>query len=70
MAQEKKLKFNEAMKRLDEIVTLLNNEDLELEKAMELFVEGTTLSAQCEKQLKDFENQMQVIMNPQEKTDD
>ena len=37
----KKLKFHEAMNRLDEIVTELNRDDLELEKAMDLFTEGT-----------------------------
>ena len=43
----KKLKFHEAMNRLDEIVTELNRDDLELEKAMDLFTEGTKLAAQC-----------------------
>ena len=48
----KQMKFQEAMKRLDEIVALLNNNELELEEAMSLFEEGLKLSAQCEKQLK------------------
>ena len=50
------------MKRLDEIVTLLNNNELELEEAMSLFEEGLKLSAQCEKQLKKFENKMDQLM--------
>lgn len=50
----KQLKFQEAMKRLDEIVALLNNNELELEEAMSLFEEGLKLSAQCEKQLKNL----------------
>lgn len=58
----KQLKFQEAMKRLDEIVTLLNNNELELEEAMSLFEEGLKLSAQCEKQLKKFENKMDQLM--------
>ena len=57
----KQMKFQEAMKRLDEIVTLLNNE-LELEEAMSLFEEGLKLSAQCEKQLKKFETKMDQLM--------
>ena len=48
----KQLKFQEAMSRLDEIVALLNNNELELEEAMSLFEEGLKLSTQCEKQLK------------------
>ena len=66
MSDNNNLKFHEAMKRLDEIVTELNKEDLELEKAMELFVEGTKLSSQCEKQLNEFENKVNELMKQQE----
>lgn len=58
----KQMKFQEAMKRLDEIVTLLNNNELELEEAMSLFEEGLKLSTQCEKQLKKFETKMDQLM--------
>ena len=50
------------MKRLDEIVALLNNNELELEEAMSLFEEGLKLSAQCEKQLKKFATKMDQLM--------
>ena len=59
---EKKIKFQEAMKRLDEIVAKLNSGDLELEDAMDLFEEGITLTNQCERQLKEFENKMDQLM--------
>ena len=58
----KQLKFQEAMKRLDEIVALLNNNELELEEAMSLFEEGLKLSTQCEKQLKKFETKMDQLV--------
>ena len=58
----KQMKFQEAMKRLDEIVALLNNNELELEEAMSLFEEGLKLSAKCEKQLKKFETKMDQLM--------
>lgn len=58
----KQMKFQEAMKRLDEIVALLNNNELELEEAMSLFEEGLKLSTQCEKQLKKFETKMDQLM--------
>ena len=58
----KQMKFQEAMKRLDEIVALLNNNELELEEAMSLFEEGLKLSAQGEKQLKKFETKMDQLM--------
>ena len=58
----KQMKFQEAMKRLDEIVALLNNNELELEEAMSLFEEGLKLSTKCEKQLKKFETKMDQLM--------
>ena len=58
----KQMKFQEAMKRLDEIVAVLNNNELELEEAMSLFEEGLKLSTQCEKQLKKFETKMDQLM--------
>lgn len=57
----KKLKFQEAMTRLDEIVTKLSSNDLDLEEAMDLFTEGLNLSTQCEKQLKEFETKIEAI---------
>lgn len=66
----KQLKFQEAMKRLDEIVALLNNNELELEEAMSLFEEGLMLSAQCEKQLKKFETKMDQLMEVNQDVDE
>ena len=47
----KKLSFEEAMKRLEEIVSHLEKGDIPLEKAVELYGEGVKLSAACRKQL-------------------
>ncbi len=69
MAQ-KKLKFQDAMKRLDEIVNMLNQNDLDLEEAMSLFEEGLKLSKQCSKQLKTFEDRMDQLLDQQEETED
>lgn len=67
---EKKMKFQDAMNRLDEIVSLLNNSSLELEEAMKYFEEGLALSKQCEKQLKQFENKMDQLMVAKENDDE
>lgn len=67
---EKKMKFQDAMNRLDEIVALLNNSSLELEEAMKYFEEGLALSKQCEKQLKKFENKMDQLMVAKENDDE
>jgi exodeoxyribonuclease VII small subunit len=61
---EKKATFNEMMERLDEITRQLNQPNLPLEKAMELFKEGLSLSKACEKALSQFENEMnELIVN-------
>ena len=67
---EKKMKFQDAMNRLDEIVALLNNSSLELEEAMKYFEEGLALSKQCKKQLKEFENKMDQLMVAKENDDE
>ncbi|WP_295567877.1 exodeoxyribonuclease VII small subunit [uncultured Holdemanella sp.] len=66
----KQLKFQEAMSRLDEIVALLNNNELELEEAMSLFEEGLKLSTQCEKQLKKFEAKMDQLVEVNQNVDE
>ena len=65
---EKQLKFQEAMKRLDAIVNQLNDQDLELETAMDLFEEGLILSKQCSRQLEAFETKVNQLMEVQEET--
>ena len=67
---EKKMKFQDAMNRVDEIVALLNNSSLELEEAMKYFEEGLALSKQCEKQLKEFEKKMDQLMVAKENDDE
>ena len=58
----KKLTFQQAMSRLDEIVAGLNSNQLELEEAMKLFEEGLKLTKQCDMQLKEFENKMNELL--------
>lgn len=50
MAAKKKT-FEEAMLRLEEIVSRLERGDAPLEESMSLFEEGTKLAAACSKQL-------------------
>lgn len=45
--------FEEALKRLDEIVQRLERENVGLDESVLLFKEGKTLAAKCEKLLKD-----------------
>lgn len=56
------MKFDEAMKRLETIVKELDNQDLPLEQSIELFEEGLKLSAQCQQQLKSYEQRINSIV--------
>ena len=44
---EKKLNFEQAMKRLEDIVTALERGEVPLEEALALFEEGSKLLRQC-----------------------
>ena len=45
------MKFEEAMKQLEETVTKLEGGDVSLDEAMELFEKGVSLSKTCQKLL-------------------
>ncbi len=45
------LSFEEALKRLEDIVNQLERGDVPLDKSIELYAEGDTLRAQCQKRL-------------------
>lgn len=50
--------FEESVKRLDEIVKLLEDGGLPLDRSLELYKEGTALSAECRKMLENAELQV------------
>ena len=54
--------FEQAMKRLEEIVTQLEAGEAPLDKSMALFEEGTKLIASCSKQLDQAEQQVVKLM--------
>ena len=54
--------FEQAMKRLEEIVTQLEAGEAPLDKSMALFEEGTKLIAACSKQLDQAEQQVVKLM--------
>ncbi len=59
----KKLTYEEALKKLEEIVATLEEGSLPLDKSMELFEEGTKLSAFCEKCLNEAEQKIKEVEN-------
>ncbi len=59
--EEKKITFEEGMKRLEEIVVGLEKGTVSLEDAMALFAEGTALSSQLQKILDTAESKIKII---------
>ena len=57
----KEFKFEEAMKKLEEIVQKLEDGNLPLEKSLELFEEGMKLSKFCSKKLEEAQTKIKVL---------
>ncbi len=54
--------FEKNLERLDSIVHQLEDADLPLEKALQIYEEGMKLSEVCQKQLQEAEGRIQVLM--------
>ena len=59
---EEKQSFKNSMARLEEIVSLLERNEIELEEAISLFEEGLKLVNSCDTQLKNFENKVAQLL--------
>ncbi len=59
---EKKLTFEQSMERLDEIVSLLEENEKPLDETIALFEEGLKLVRSCDQKLKQFENRINDII--------
>ena len=53
--------YEEAIKRLEEIVSLLENNEIALEDSIALFQEGITLSKYCDEKLKNIQEKVVQI---------
>ncbi len=60
------MSFKQSMKRIDEILELLEKNEIELEEAMKLFEEGLQLVNQCDAQLKSFKDKMNELVSEYE----
>lgn len=61
MAAKKKLNFEQAMTRLDEIVTALERGEAPLDEAMKLFEEGSRLMRECTQMLDQAEQKVTLL---------
>ncbi|MFD0767933.1 exodeoxyribonuclease VII small subunit [Bacillus sp. CGMCC 1.60114] len=59
---ENKVSFEEAIAKLEQIVSKLEQGDVPLEEAISYFKEGMELSKLCDEKLKDVQDQMAVIL--------
>ncbi len=64
----KSLTFEESIKRLDEIVSMLESGDVSLEESIKLFEEGTKLSAKCTELLDSAELKVTQMIEGQDGT--
>lgn len=55
MAEQKTMTYEEAMTRLEKIVSMLENDTLSLDESLKLFEEGTSLARFCNKTLDEAE---------------
>jgi exodeoxyribonuclease VII small subunit len=55
------LSFEEALKRLETVVSRLESGDATLDEAITLYTEGDALRAQCEARLKDAQMRIEKI---------
>lgn len=61
MAEKKEMTFEEGMTRLEQIVLSLEKGEVPLESSMELFTEGTKLSAFLQKKLDEAEARVKKL---------
>lgn len=61
-----KMKFEDALKRLEAIVYKLEKGELPLDESLKLFEEGTKLSGICTKILEDAEKKIEILTGDKE----
>jgi exodeoxyribonuclease VII small subunit len=63
---QSELTFEQAMERLDSIVSKLENGDVPLETAIELFQEGMKLSQLCGGKLEQVEQKIELLIETEQ----
>lgn len=63
MSKKEDVNFEEAIKKLEQIATELEKNDLDLDKSVEKFEEGMKLSKQCNEILENAEKRISILIN-------
>ncbi len=66
VAKKKSDQFEDALKKLQEIVEKLEKGDLPLEEAMECFSDGMKLAHFCHKKLEEAESKVRMLVKDQQ----
>lgn len=61
MAEKKKLSLEEAMARLEAVVSELENEKLPLERSLKLYEEGVKLASLCANELEAAKRRIKIL---------
>lgn len=62
MAREKKEKFEDALEKLEKIVSQLEEGNISLEDSLKLFEEGIRLSRFCNQKLDEAEKRVEILL--------
>lgn len=60
---DEKLPFEQALERLEQLVTQLETGELSLDKALALFQEGVALARHCDARLNEAEARIEKLIN-------
>ncbi len=61
--KEIKQNFEDALVRLEKIVEELENDEIDLDKALKLYEEGISLSRFCNEKINDAERKIEILKN-------
>ena len=61
--KKQELNFEKAIKRLEEIVSDLEADEIDLDKSLELYEEGVKLSRFCNEKISDAERKIEILKN-------
>ena len=64
--EQKDISLEEALERLEEIVSSMDSESIDLEQSIELFQEGMELTRHCRQQISEAEQKVQQVLEDAE----
>ena len=63
MSEVKEEKFEDKLKKLEELVSSLDKDDLSLDESIEIFEKGIKLSKECSEKLENAEKKINILLS-------